>query len=495
MRRRRQARQLVLSLLLFSSVDAQVSASGVSYLEFSRGQSNNSFVLQLDEAISIAVRSNRIIQAAYLQRGSQRFDIYVSEGKFFPKLTLTTGALGGKVNGVLSRSNELAASSTLTLPTGASLSLSASGGRYSGSSSGVTSVTVKQPLLKDGGLSTNTASVRIARLNEKINILALRSTLSQTVVQVIYAYRELIRSQEQRGIAETALRRSRDLYDVNRAMIDAGRMAEVEIFQTEAEVANREVALEEAENQVDASRLALLALLALELRTPFVAVAPKDVVWIDADPGQALEAALSFQPDYQIAKLQLERAQINLEYAKNQQLWDLSLVAESIRSRGSSGGIGVGDVTQVATPKTTNTLAGIQLTVPLGDRSIEQASVHASVDLKTQSLTVLETRQALEQRIRDAGRNIQARWRQLELSKKVMDLSSMKLNAERDKLKVGRSSNFQVLSFENDLRNAENARLNALIAYLNAITDLDERMGKTLDRWGIPIVEPGDNEN
>lgn len=42
-------------------------------------------------------------------------------------------------------------------------------------------------------------------------------------------------------------------------------MAEVEIFQTEAEVANRELALEEAENQIDASRLALLNLLALEL--------------------------------------------------------------------------------------------------------------------------------------------------------------------------------------------------------------------------------------
>ena len=46
------------------------------------------------------------------------------------------------------------------------------------------------------------------------------------------------------------------------------------------------------------------------------------------------------------------------------------------------------------------------------------------------------------------------------------------------------------LPFENDLRNAENARVNAEIAYLNALTDLDERMGKTLEVWNIPIAEP-----
>jgi outer membrane protein TolC len=60
---------------------------------------------------------------------------------------------------------------------------------------------------------------------------------------------------------------------------------------------------------------------------------------------------------------------------------------------------------------------------------------------------------------------------------------------ENEKLKVGRSSNFQILVFEGDLRNTENAQLNAQIAYLNALTDLDDRMGRILDTWRIPIVE------
>ena len=111
------------------------------------------------------------------------------------------------------------------------------------------------------------------------------------------------------------------------------------------------------------------------------------------------------------------------------------------------------------------------------------------MDLKNQNLRAQDMHQTLEQRVRDAVRNVQTRWRQLELSKKARDLTLRKLEAEKEKLTVGRSSNFQILTFEGDLRNAENAQLNAQIAYLNALTDFDDKTGRTLDTWKIPIIE------
>jgi hypothetical protein len=48
------------------------------------------------------------------------------------------------------------------------------------------------------------------------------------------------------------------------------------------------------------------------------------------------------------------------------------------------------------------------------------------------------------------------------------------------------------LTFEGDLSNSENAQLNAQIAYQNALTDLDDKMGKILDTWRVPIVESAD---
>ncbi|WP_163277871.1 TolC family protein, partial [Klebsiella aerogenes] len=81
----------------------------------------------------------------------------------------------------------------------------------------------------------------------------------------IGAYRELLRAQEQARIAREALARTRKLLEVNRAMIAAGRMAEFDSVQTEADVATQELNVEESTNQVDSARLALLQLLALDL--------------------------------------------------------------------------------------------------------------------------------------------------------------------------------------------------------------------------------------
>ena len=84
-------------------------------------------------------------------------------------------------------------------------------------------------------------------------------------------------------------------------------------------------------------------------------------------------------------------------------------------------------------------------------------------------------------------RELASRWRQYEIAGRVRDLSRKKLEIERQKLQAGRSSNFQVLAFETDLRGAENARLNALIDYLDAQAQLDLKLGMTLQSWGISL--------
>lgn len=455
-----------------------------------------SIPLSLEDAVSLGIRNNRGVQSAYLQRVSQKFDLYVSEGKFFPKLSIASSHTNNVADGIKTKTTGLTATATMTLQTGAALTASSTNSSNNGNTSpSVTALMLTQPLLKNGGIEANTASVRMARIDEQVNQLNLKAAISQTVVQIVYAYRELLRAQEQKKIAESALKRSRELYEVNKALISAGRMAEVEIIQTEAQVANQEVALEEANNQIDTSRLALLNLLALEPSAAVVAGGLETSTAQEPDVAQALAVALENQPDYLTSRLSIERAKISLDYAKNQRLWDVSLVAGQTRVQGNSTAIstsGVGTASGMGTvlsPGSTSSYTGLQITVPFGDRSLEQGVVHASVELKNQNLHAQDVRQVLEQRIRDAVRNVQTRWRQFELSKKARELTVQKLNAENEKLKVGRSSNFQILSFEGDLRNAENAQLNAQLAYLNALTDLDDRMGKVLDVWRIPIVE------
>ena len=68
-----------------------------------------------------------------------------------------------------------------------------------------------------------------------------------------------------------------------------------------------------------------------------------------------------------------------------------------------------------------------------------------------------------------------------------MDLSRRKLAIENDKLNAGRSSNFQIISFESDLRAAEEANLSAKISYLDARSQLDVLLGVMLESWEISL--------
>ena len=98
-----------------------------------------------------------------------------------------------------------------------------------------------------------------------------------------------------------------------------------------------------------------------------------------------------------------------------------------------------------------------------------------------------EARQQLQRGVTNAVRDIGVRWRQFQIAQRAEDLTQRKLEIEQEKLTVGRSSNFQVLSFENDLRTAQNARLAALISYLNAQAELDQTLGTTLESWDIAL--------
>jgi len=178
---------------------------------------------------------------------------------------------------------------------------------------------------KGGGIEVTTASVRTARISEKINVLSLQATIMDTVTSVIISYRGLLQAIRQLDINRQSLERSKELVAINRELISAGRMAEVEIVQTEADVSNREFDLLSAENSVDSARLALIKLLDIDRHTMIVPTEKMNLEPAVLDYEQCKMLAFNNRPDYLSALLDLETSKINLMLAKNNKLWDLSL--------------------------------------------------------------------------------------------------------------------------------------------------------------------------
>lgn len=447
--------------------------------------SQQSTQLTLEDAVYLGLRNHRGIRSAYLQRVGQKFDLRVAQDQFNPKLLLSAKFQDARsqndrgLNTALSPTVDLLGEYGTRLSVGWTRQLDDAERAGRARSDGL-NLSVIQPLLRGAGRDVTTAPLRLAQLSEQANRLNLKASVSQSIHDIITAYRELLRSQEQLAIAQEALKRTQSLLEVNKALINAGRMAEFEIVQTQAEIAVQELGVEEAHNQLHLNRLALLHLLALDLSTPVHASEIPEAFRVTIDQQQALRLAEAQQPQYLSTLLASQQADLSLLLAKDQKRWDVSLIAgaNQLHARYDNA-IGSG--------RTWDSYAGVQLEIPIGDLSSRQAEVHARINVEAQEINLSDARQELERAVNNAVRELNTRWRQYEIAQRATELSRRKLDIEREKLNAGRSSNFQILSFESDMRGAENARLSALIAYLNVQTQLDLILGMTLDTWEIAL--------
>ncbi|WP_419898975.1 TolC family protein [Roseomonas sp. USHLN139] len=448
--------------------------------------------MTLPEAVFLGLRSNRAIRSEYLQRIADRFALQVAESSFTPRLSIAGSATRGRTAGVSGTQLSLGPVVTVDTPTGARFTMSwlASQTNTRGTDSVAPSqlgLQVIQPLLAGGGIDYAMAPRRIARIAERNAQLRLKGQVIEQVSQIVLAYRALLQAQEQNRIAEESLKRARELVEVNRLLIGAGRLAQIELVQSEAAVAQQELSLVASTNGAEAARLALLALMGID---------PGSRIWASERPSapsvrvamdRALATAYATQPAYLGQLLTIEINRINLDVARNQRLWDISAVA-GIGQQASRTQL-METIGALSTVRSDFNL-GLQVNIPIGFPSREQLEVNAGVALRQSELAADQARDNVRVQVENAVRGIEAQRRQAELARRARELAQQQLEAELLRLQAGRSSNFQVVSFQSALQQAESTELGAVIAYLNALTTMDQVLGTTLDTWRITLNEP-----
>ena len=450
--------------------------------------------LTLEDGIALALKNNRRLIQSSLDRAVQRFALKVAEDKFRPDARISTYRRfesEREGDGWRNAGTGVSYSVSMRIPTGGEFALTnsvvspASGNNGSGYGSTLT-FSFTQPLLRGAGIAVNRASVRIARLREEINILVFKRTIEGVVASAVRAYRNLIRAQRRLKISARSLKRTRDLLAINQLLIETGRMAKLEVLQTEADVANRELSLIEAENAHDGARLALIDILDIDSQTQLRPTDALEITPVKPDFQSSLAQALEHRPDYLQALLRLESAEHQLLLAKNNRLWDLSLTL-SADVAGERDGIGDAIAESLRGIDDGNHRAGLELSVPIGDLTRKQRLLGAKTALEQSRLGLAELRQSIEIAVRNAVRDVDVRLRQVDLARRARELAQRKLDTERGKLRLGLSTNFQMIIFEDDLVRAQEGDVNAAIAYLDALTRLDQTVGTTLRTWRIDV--------
>ena len=453
--------------------------------------------LTLEDAVQLVLQNNRRLIDAQLGRVVDRFSLRVAENRFRPHVTVGTHVGRSQTdpsgwNGAA----EVSSTVVLRIPTGGEFGVRAGGGRTSDGPSGARysselAVTFRQPLLRGAGAEVDTASVRIARVAEEINVLALAQTVTDIVSQVVRSYRRYLQAERRVEIRARSLDRARELLAVNESLVRTGRMAERDIVQTKADIASRELQLIAARSALDAARLTLTDILDVDSRTE-VALAEvlgevPDLDPARTDPVQGVETALRHRPDYRRAVLGITNAETRLAVARNELKWDLSLsLSSTLSGTDDSFNRAVGDFGRP------DYGARLDLAIPLGDAAVdprERQYVAAEIGLKQARNGLVELRQRIDIEVANAIREVEISRRQVDLARTARELVEQKTEIEREKLRLGLSSNFRLVAFEDDLVTAETRELESLIAHLDALTSLDRTLGTTLERWNIEIAD------
>ncbi|MDD4240613.1 MAG: TolC family protein [Smithellaceae bacterium] len=469
--------------------------------------------MALADAVAIALTNNVTLQSAFLDRQLQRIDLQLAERRNYlpsdPTVTLGVNRLssytmpgpgvGSTRTEGLNYSGDFSA--TLAIPTGGSLTFAWNNagnrpdlGRDYNYSSGWTAV-FSQPLLKGGGLTNAAYNVRIARIAEETNLLALTDTIAATIRTAITGFRNYKTAERQLVIAEMGLVRARTLFAYNKDMIEAGRLAGTEIVQAQADIAAQETQVIDAKNNLDSARLSLIQVLNIDKSTFFEAV-DEAVQPVAVPPLQeALALAFQYRTDYLRAVKGLETAKLTLARARRNRLWSLDLTAATTDSYAAS----VFDTYDAAFRRAFNNgaerdwYAGLELKIPLVYMTSDMRSYYgAKNDLEKADLAFEKLKLDIEIEVQNALRNVDSNYRSLKSAQLARQLAEKKLQIEQEKLGAGRTTNFQFVSFQRDLQSAQLSELAAATSYLNALTALDAVLGTTLATWKIDIGREDD---
>jgi outer membrane protein TolC len=368
-----------------------------------------------------------------------------------------------------------------------------------------------QPILRNFGFKINRSEIILARNNREMSESQFKTVLMDTIYEVESAYWNLVHSIEDLKVKKQALELASDLLAKNKREVEVGTLAPIEILSAESEVATREADILQAESMVKNNEdlLKTVINLAGEEEGVDIEILPVDkpnFTLREVSFEEALVTALQNRPDLQATRVDIKSKELNLSYAKNQLLPDLSLNA-SYWSPGVSGTQLVYDpldpfgsdpistipggsseaLKDALGLKYENWAVGLTLSIPLNTILSRAQHAQARVNLNQTTLRLKNQEQQVALEIKNAVRAVQTDYKRVQAYRVARELAMQKLEAEEKKLKVGLTTNYVVLQYQRDLANARSAELRAIIDYNLSLAQLDRTTGTSLKKKNIQL--------
>jgi outer membrane protein TolC len=470
---------------------------------------NGTLTINLYEAILLSLRNNRTVTSAYMDRVKRKFQYAQAMAKFSPDIEITgnagiqTSRSDTKYYGDTSSSNSTnhqrteASSANIEgtikqkIPTGGEFTFTWSGGfakswttRPADNQAETKdwSASFTQPLLKGAGIDYNTASIKQADMDEQENLLTLRNKVIDTVTDTITKFRSLLEARKNLENQKESLEQACEQLRINKLLIETGRMAESEIYETQANVAQQELSYEDAINDLDAARLDLLGVLDMDASLKIDPIMDVNFKPIEPEFETCLAMAMANSLTMISKRNSVKRAELDLMQAKNERLWDVNLKGEIGQTKSQ--------LTPGSDSRRDQWSVGAEVTAPFhiyGDNKYgyEKMLIQARIGLHTAQINLKEAEDNMRTSILNAVRNVHSNLKRVKLARQSLRLSEKAFETDKLKLRLGRISNKDFITSQRTLNNAKEKEISTIIDYLNTLTSLDRTLATTLDTYKI----------
>jgi outer membrane protein TolC len=383
--------------------------------------------------------------------------------------------------------------------------------------------TISQPLLQGFGFLPNTRFIRIAKNNREISDVAFRLQVITTVNQIQNIYWDLVNAYEDVKVKERSLALAQKTLSDNKKQVEIGTLAPIEIVRAQSEEATRQQDLITSRTNLELQQLLMKNALSRTLVDPTLAdaeVIPTDTMAVPEKepvvPTQDLvNQALAHRAELAESRIDLTNREINNKSARNALLPTLNAFAYY----GGTGQGGVqnptnvcgnpgappfgctdpgdirpfisygGTVGQLFDSTAPDKGVGLQLSIPLRNRSAQADQIRALLEYRQAQMRLQQQENQIRIEVRNAQFTLQQNRARVEAARAGVELGRQSLDAESKKYSLGASTNTLVLQAQRDLAQSESTLVTALSSYEKSRVELDRATGATLDRSGIDVAD------
>lgn len=487
-----------------AGVAATAPDIGVATAPSALMQIESQYRISLEEAIQRALRHSLQIKVEAYNPAIREARIVEAIGAFEPVLIGQSQFTNQDRPRFATSNNGQTWTNTLgirkLLPSGGTVQVGA-GGTYFDPQSAFTgngwesnvNASIQQPLLRGFGANVTQANIYLAQKDYQVSLAQFRRQVIETVAQVEEQYYTLIFNYALVDIQQRLLTQSELTDEKIRARGEVD-VTKIELAQSRAAVQARRADLVRAKAALRNASDRLKALMndpQLDIRENvlLVPVEIPSAAPIAINVVDQIRIALRQRPEMQEARLNIERADIILDVARNDLLPRLNLTL-STQSAGSSQGLDIAFRDAVSDARFVDFVVGIALEMPIGNEQAEAVKRRRVIERKQAITQMFNIAVQVVLDVKLQMRDLFSSYQEIEIRREAREAAAQELTAliaREDVVNLTPEFLRLKLDAQQRLANAETQLVQTMVSYNLAIMRLEQAKGTLLEYNRVAI--------